>query len=163
MMARPHRLAPAAYLGPGRYFLTICCHRRRAHFGSPAVAANTVSELLRTATEQGVAIHAYCVMPDHLHALCEATTHDASLPAFVSRFKQRSAHRFACEVGGRLWQESFFDRHLRAGDDLRRIAAYIVANPVRAGLVANAADYPFCGSATMTLDELLGSIAGPGG
>jgi REP element-mobilizing transposase RayT len=42
----------------------------------------------------------------------------------------------------RIWQRGFYDRSIRKEDDLIDIARYIVANPVRAGLVTSIRDYP---------------------
>ncbi len=45
-----------------------------------------------------------------------------------------------------LWQRSFFDHALRRNEDEIRTARYILANPVRAGLVERANDYSLSGS-----------------
>jgi hypothetical protein len=65
---------------------------------------------------------------------------------FVQRFKQVTAFDFKQESGLRLWQQSFYDRALRAEEDLADVAAYILANPVRAGLAAQPDEYPLLGS-----------------
>jgi hypothetical protein len=41
-----------------------------------------------------------------------------------------------------LWQKSFYDHGLRSEEDLKGIARYIVANPLRAGLVEHIGEYP---------------------
>ena len=41
-----------------------------------------------------------------------------------------------------LWQEGFHDHALRKEEDLVKLARYIVANPLRAGIVSKIADYP---------------------
>jgi REP element-mobilizing transposase RayT len=41
-----------------------------------------------------------------------------------------------------LWQEGYHDHALRQEEDIKQIARYIVANPLRAGLVQSVADYP---------------------
>ena len=156
-MSHPHRLAAETYQGAFRCFLTICCHRRARHFTDPALVQLVTQQLLRTAHDYGVAIHAYCVMPDHLHLVCESGG-DADVLRFVHMFKQRSGHDLTGMGRGRLWQKSYFDRHLCAEDDLRRVARYVLANPVRAGLVARLEDYPYSGSATMSLGSILNSI-----
>jgi len=43
---------------------------------------------------------------------------------------------------GPLWQQGFHDRALRREDDLVKMARYVVANPLRAGLVERLGDYP---------------------
>ncbi len=41
-----------------------------------------------------------------------------------------------------LWQKGFHDRALRREEDLVTVARYVVANPLRAGLVEKLGDYP---------------------
>jgi REP element-mobilizing transposase RayT len=43
---------------------------------------------------------------------------------------------------GKLWQPAFFDHALRKEENIQQVARYIVANPLRAGLVENIEDYP---------------------
>jgi putative transposase len=42
-----------------------------------------------------------------------------------------------------VWQRGFYDRAIRKEEDLLAVARYIVANPLRAGLVSQLSDYPF--------------------
>jgi REP element-mobilizing transposase RayT len=58
--------------------------------------------------------------------------------------KGRSAISINRALGshGQLWQKSFHDHALRKEEDLLAIARYIVANPLRAGLVKKIGDYP---------------------
>ncbi len=44
---------------------------------------------------------------------------------------------------GVLWQKGLFDRALRREEDLKAMARYIVANPLRAGLVEHIGQYPY--------------------
>ncbi|MNL58136.1 hypothetical protein D3C87_1817490 [compost metagenome] len=43
---------------------------------------------------------------------------------------------------GSLWQQGYHDRALRRDEDLVKLARYVVANPLRAGLVEKLGDYP---------------------
>ena len=90
--------------------------------------------------------------------LVEGLRTDSHLLKFVGMFKQRTAFAHAQSQGGRLWQEGFFDRVLRDEDDLLGIAAYIVANPMRAGLCGRVHDYPHLGSDRYTIDELCEAV-----
>ena len=87
-------------------------------------------------------------MPDHLHLLLVATTEGSDLVAFMRLFKQLSGYSFQDSTGDNwaLWQKSYYDHVLRQEEDIRSVAEYIRGNPVRAGLVENAHDYPFSGS-----------------
>jgi putative transposase len=87
---------------------------------------------------------AWVLMPDHAHWLIELSEHDV-LGAVVNRIKSASA-RHANRVldrKGALWSAAFHDHALREEDDLPDTARYVVANPLRAGLVKNLGDYPF--------------------
>ena len=42
-----------------------------------------------------------------------------------------------------VWASAYHDHAIRDDEDLRAVARYIVANPLRAGLVKSVADYPF--------------------
>jgi REP element-mobilizing transposase RayT len=85
----------------------------------------------------------WVVMPDHVHLLLQLG--ETELAAVVRRLKASSALKLNREIGrkGRLWSPSFHDHALRREEDLRKVARYIVANPLRAGLVAKVGDYPY--------------------
>ena len=72
-------------------------------------------------------------MPDHLHWLVQLGESGTVLSKIVGRIKSVTSHA----LGGQLWQAGFYDRAIRAEDDLMAVARYIVANPVRAGLVSS--------------------------
>ncbi len=86
---------------------------------------------------------AFVLMPDHLHWLVELR--DGSLCDLVQRFKSVSAKNInvmEASPGRRLWQAGFHDHALRDEDDLHSMARYVVANPLRAGIVRAVRDYP---------------------
>ena len=89
----------------------------------------------------------WVVMPDHLHLLLQLA--EADLGRVVRQLKARSALRLNHEIGrkGRFWTPAFHDHRLRQEEDLRGVARYIVANPLRAGLVSRVGDYPFWNAA----------------
>jgi hypothetical protein len=63
----------------------------------------------------------------------------------VRRFKGGAARGWNRVHGqaGALWQPNFHDRALRIDEDRKAVARYVIANPVRAGLVERVGDYPF--------------------
>jgi len=87
---------------------------------------------------------AYVLMPDHFHWLIQLHK-DADITSSVSRVKSVSAHSINKYLGGnaRVWQRSFYDHALRKEEDLIHVARYIVANPLRAGLVKSLSEYSF--------------------
>ena len=83
-------------------------------------------------------------MPDHVHWLIQLGERD-ELGPLVNRLKSASARAANLALGreGQLWQRGFHDHALRREEDLKTVASYIVANPLRAGLVRRMADYPY--------------------
>ena len=84
-------------------------------------------------------------MPDHLHLLVQGRSEHSDLIRFATAAKQRTAYRYKQETGRSLWQAGWFDHQLQVRDDVAEAIEYIAMNPVRAGLVATASDYPFSG------------------
>ena len=110
----------------------------RAPIFRDLTAARSVIRTLAAAVERGeLELLAYVLMPDHLHCLLTLTG-SLSLQAQMQQLKSVSAHR----CGRRIWQAGFHDHALRDEESLINCARYIVANPVRAGLVDRVGDYP---------------------
>ena len=103
---------------------------------------------------RGFAVPAYCLMPDHIHLLLEGTTDDADLREAVRVWKQMVGYAWKRRSNRPLWQGGFHDRVLRERDDTRAVVRYLLNNPVRAGLVQDAADYPWSGSSHYTFEQL---------
>jgi putative transposase len=151
-MARPRRFDNFDYRGFHGYFVTACTFDRVKWFSREEVANDATTHLLRTASDYGFEVMAYCFMPDHLHAIAVGISADADFKRFMAMFKQRSA--FAHRKDGRLWQEGYFEHVIRSEELIQPIAAYILANPLRAGLCENFGDYPFLGSSRYTIEQL---------
>ncbi|MEH6651600.1 MAG: IS200/IS605 family transposase [Motiliproteus sp.] len=70
-------------------------------------------------------------------------TDDAELSATVRMVKSissRNIHSLRTHKSP-IWQRGFHDRALRRTDDIKATARYVVANPVRAGLVRSVKEY----------------------
>lgn len=143
MIAHSQRLRFGRFSEPGRiYLLTTQVHGREPLFADFNLGRMLVGEL-RAAHEQGwVDSLAWVLMPDHLHWLVRLEAH--SLEQLLRRVKTNSARRINQRLGrtGRVWQAGYHDRALRQDEDLQAAARYIVANPLRARLVARLGDYP---------------------
>ena len=138
-----HRLRTGRYSEPGCvYLLTAVTQQRQLIFQDWRIGRLLVTQF-RKAQEEGEATSlAWVVMPDHFHWLVEL--HNGDLPKLMRITKSRSARAINEARGcqGALWQKGYFDRALRREDDLKKIARYIVANPLRAGLVEHIGQYP---------------------
>ncbi len=80
---------------------------------------------------------AFVIMPDHFHWLFKLNE-VVSLNGLMQSVKSSSAHA----IGVAIWQKSYHDHAVRKEEDIHAIARYIVANPVRAGLVKSVGHYP---------------------
>ena len=154
------RLAAGRYRGRNLYFLTLCFHNRHRFGVRPRLASWLIASLRKHANVCGFFVHAYCVMPDHVHFLAAAASEEGNLIKFVESFKQETAFEFARRTHRLLWQFKYYDRVLRASDSADRVAWYIWLNPVRKGLCRAPIDYPFLGSFTALGVQLLkGTVA----
>ncbi|HXX45319.1 MAG TPA: transposase [Candidatus Acidoferrales bacterium] len=149
------RLPAGNYRGRKIYFVTLCFQNRRPIGSNPRIARWIIGQLRKHAANCEFFIHAYCVMPDHVHILAAAASESSNLIKFVEAFKQETAVRFERKMHRRLWQLKCYDRILRQGDLLDRVAWYIWTNPVRKGLCEKPTDYPFIGSFTSMGARLL--------
>ncbi len=137
---RPH----AAHLRLGRislpgqvYVLTMVTRNRQSVFRDFA-CARTVVRVLREHDRRGVArTLCFVVMPDHVHWMMELGT-VCDLGEAVRTLKSLVSRR----IGRPVFQKGFYDHAVRDDEDLRTLARYLVANPVRAGLVERVNDYP---------------------
>ena len=99
--------------------------------------------VLEGARETAFAVLAVCVMPDHWHALVMLIRSGNALGDMVRLAKGKAAAQLrALGATGRIWQRQYYDHVVRAEEDLRQVAEYILNNPVRQGLAAAATDYP---------------------
>jgi REP element-mobilizing transposase RayT len=155
---RPPRIKGISYIGISAYFLTICASNRSRPFVEPGCARAVGEQFLRTAQAYRFATDAYCLMPDHFHALVEGLADDSDLRRFVAMFKQRTSFEHRRSTGARLWQEGYYEHVLRTQEPRLAIAAYIVNNPIRSGLCGTLEQYPFIGSSRYTLAELSEAI-----
>ncbi|MES5814294.1 transposase [Pseudoxanthomonas sp. Soil82] len=134
---------------PGQvYHVTASTLGRRPWFADFHVGCEAVRAFHHQVALADARLLAWVLMPDHGHWLLQMGE-CMPLERVVSRLKAASgvrANRMLARAGP-LWEPAFHDRALRCEDDLFAVARYIVANPLRAGLVERIGDYPFWDSA----------------
>ncbi|MBW3550652.1 MAG: transposase [Proteobacteria bacterium] len=126
------------------YHLTVATQARAPVFADYR-AASAASRCFQNATMLGDAtMLAWVLMPDHAHWLLQLGEND-QLEAVVNRLKSGSARATnrMLDRKGVLWSRAYHDHAMRSDEDLRAVARYIVANPLRAGLVDSIGNYPF--------------------
>lgn len=107
-------------------------------------AADTVVQALRHDEGERHRLHAWCLMPNHVHVLAEMLD-GVSLGPVVKSWKSFTARMINRRLGrsGRFWAPDYFDRYVRDAEQFARVAAYIENNPVKAGLCRTPADWPW--------------------
>ncbi len=92
-------------------------------------------------------ILAYCLMTNHVH-LAVIPKREDGLQAVFKPLHMRYAQRLNREKGwtGHVWQGRYFSSPLDV-DYLWATIRYVERNPVRAGMVARAEDYPWSSAA----------------
>lgn len=129
---------------PGNaYHVTMVTAARKPVFANFATARTAIGELRRCDADKHTQTLAWVVMPDHVHWLFLLGTQH-SLATLIHAFKGRSARSInrARKTTGPLWQRAYHDHAVRSDEDAHTMARYIVANPLRAGLVERIGDYP---------------------
>lgn len=110
-----------------------------AGHGECLLAKSKCADLLiaRLAAGHDKAYHldAWCIMPNHLHALVEPSE-QVTLGEIVRHWKGGSAHDINAALGrkGTLWQHEPFDHIVRSEAQLEHFRRYIADNPKKAGL-----------------------------
>ena len=124
------------------YHITCTTQGRVCWFESAVLSKIVISEMRRLLEAGYVDSLAWVLMPDHLHWLFVLQS-EQDLSTVIRLLKGRSARLMNAHLQrtGMIWQKGFYDHAVRADEDLQRTARYIVANPLRAGLVDHIGDY----------------------
>lgn len=125
------------------YHVTICTYQRLAWFDDFDTARLVIREMRRLQDERRLDSLAWVLMPDHLHWMFQVQA-GSNLSVLIKTLKGRvaSSTRRRDNRQVPLWQRGFHDRAVRHDEDLTSLARYIVANPLRAGLVERISEYP---------------------
>jgi putative transposase len=140
---RPPRLHQVFASSP-LYFVTFGTWDRK-----PLLANDSVHQAFLLAASStcavGNAVGRYVIMPDHVHVFIRIGP-TGKLGLAVKCLKEGVTKLLHVNGwGGQVWQPGFFDHLLRSSESYAEKWAYVKANPVRAGLVVNADEWPFQG------------------
>jgi REP element-mobilizing transposase RayT len=136
-------LRKCRYSETGRpYLITTVTHSRKPVFSNFDIARLLIHELRTSNEKLMIESLAWVVMPDHLHWLF--VLNQSTVSEVVRHVKGKSAHSINTyrSCSGAVWQHGFHDHAIRIDEDIKTVARYIIANPLRAGLVDNIGDYP---------------------
>ncbi len=137
-MARLPRLTLAGY----PHHIIQRGNNRQAIFASAADYQTLLDLLHENAQKFKVAIHGYVLMTNHFHLLATPETADG-LPQMMQAVGRRYVRWFNDALGrsGTLWEGRYKSTVIDSDAYLLSCMAYLDLNPVRAGMVVQAADY----------------------
>jgi putative transposase len=133
----PHEV-PSWVADGADYFITICTQTRSENQLCKPGVAGMIRDGFSAYQKTGKwYVHLLLLMPDHLHAII-SFSREPGIQKSISAWKQYMARQ-----AGIKWQRDFFEHRLRSGEGFREKALYVRQNPVRAGLVSSAEEWPY--------------------
>jgi REP element-mobilizing transposase RayT len=100
--------------------------------------AQVVEEVLH---RQECDLHAYVIMPNHVHVLLAPKIPPAKLTQYIKGASAREANKVLGISGKPFWQHESYDHRVRTAEEFTKIQKYIENNPVKAGLAATPETY----------------------
>ena len=129
------------------YFITFNIHNRSSIFEDVKIARLFFKHIAVNEKKNQCKWLTWVLMPDHFHGLLQLGE-KVQLSKVIAELKGTTAYKINAELDrkGKLWQTSFYDHALREEENRKNIARYIVANPLRKGLVKDIKKYPYWNS-----------------
>ena len=129
---------------PGTYFTTSATADRRRLFQRQTTADLLLTTLQHYRKEGHYKLHAFVVMPDHIHLLLTPQ----NIPLERAMMLIKGAFSRQLHAPYPIWQRGFTDHRIRDLEDFLTHRTYIHDNPVRARLCARPEDFPFSSAFT---------------
>ena len=128
----------------GVYFATTDTWERRALFINLSLAKIVVEQIVACRERGFYKLHAFALMPDHLHVLITPSD-ETTIEKAMQMIKGGSAHQMGIERPQQfpIWHRGFHDRWIRDAEQFWQAKSYIEQNPVKARLVGTAEQYPW--------------------
>jgi putative transposase len=123
-------------------FMTVTAKERISVFDSDAV-----HQSLRSAWAEADfwMVGRYVIMPDHIHLFCAPGRFPPSSLRQWVKYWKRLVSQSGALPQQEVWLQDCWDRQIRTGRHYTEKWAYVRENPVRAGLVSSADDWPYQG------------------
>jgi putative transposase len=146
-MSRPGRnSSPDDILRPNRTFFTTSKTSMGKRLLQTERNANLLIDVLRSLVrEKAFELHDFVIMPDHVHLLLtvhDDTTVEKAMQLIKGRFSHRLSHELSYK--GEVWQRGFSEVQMMGRENFETHRRYIAENPVKASLVHEGEEYPFC-------------------
>ncbi|MFT3742385.1 MAG: transposase [Gammaproteobacteria bacterium] len=118
------------------------------HYGSCILSKPEIAQIVidnwHWFDEQRYKLHAFVVMPNHVHLLIRVFEGNA-LSHIIHGWKSYTANRIKQFVRAptTIWQADYWDRFIRDQDHFNRVVEYIHYNPVKAGICEKPSYWPY--------------------
>jgi putative transposase len=124
------------------YFITFNSEGRIPLFADPRLADIVIRALYHLRSEGRIKLHAFVLMPDHLHFVASLGPGE-ELPRLIHSLKSYTAKHINRSVDkkGRVWQRGYYSHGIRNERDALEKTGYMMKNPIRAGLSETVEDY----------------------
>jgi REP element-mobilizing transposase RayT len=126
------------------YFVTTVVKDRKRLLPDPVICSLVIEDLNFYRKKFDFGLHAYVIMPDHLHLLL-SLKENGNISKIMHDFKSHTAQEInkIIKRSGAFWQEGFYDHIIRDERDFKKRIDYIHKNPLTAGLVSEISDHPY--------------------
>lgn len=139
------------------YFFTLTSYRRRQVLTEPSVRSALRDAIHVVRERLPFVIHAWVLLPDHLHCIWELPENNAAFGLRWCLIKQRVSRalhgegamvleRSSSQIKRReigFWQRRFWEHQIQDDCDFSRHMDYIHWNPVKHGYVSRVREWPY--------------------
>jgi REP element-mobilizing transposase RayT len=142
-----HRYFPGVTMTSGEIFVAFDRLLDRSVSGPCYLSHDGVAQVVVDAIHYNAAelkhyeLHAYAVMPNHVHLLITPLVEPRLLMRSLKGITAKRANQLLNRTGQTFWQEESYDHLVRNGLEFERIQSYIGLNPVKAGLAATPEEF----------------------
>lgn len=141
---RPSKHRDDGFFDNQPLFITCCTRDRKCLFDS-GQAHEIIRASFLLADEWRVGN--YLIMPDHLHFFVQRAREDSRhLDGWMKYFKSLVSKSWNETADKPLWQKGHWDTEMRSEVMYQEKLAYVLQNPVRAGLVETGEEWPYQGA-----------------
>jgi putative transposase len=130
-------------LKPHIYALAAIAHQRRRLFQRTATAELFIATLFRYRDAGKFQLHAFVVMPDHVHILLTPAP-EVAIERCAQLIKGGFSFAVRKDFSGEIWQDGYHAHRVVDEEDLRNQTFYILNNPAKKRLDS----YPWVSSST---------------
>jgi REP element-mobilizing transposase RayT len=135
-------------LSSGQAFVWLDRRLDAGQYGPTWLARADIARIVAASIIKGAELGHYApaawvVMPNHVHLLITPHISPSRLLKSLKGATARDANRVLGRTGEPFWQKESYDDWVRNRSEFEKIRAYIETNPVKAGLVADARQFPW--------------------